>query len=91
MIPLFPLIDDRPAPLITAAYGIALIGCGGIVNYAHLPAYHRHNLSIIGCFDQDRDAAFSSATAHNIPRIYDSVDEILADSSVSIVDIAIHP
>ena len=90
MLP-FPAIDDRPTPPSTLAHGIALIGCGGIVNYAHLPAYRRHNLSIVGCFDRNRDAARQTADTHDIPRVFESVDQILADPDVSIVDIAIHP
>ena len=90
-MPSFPFIDDRPASPVSRAHGIALIGCGGIVNYAHLPAYRQHNLSIVGCYDRDRDAAIATATANQIPRIYGSVDAILADSNVVIVDIAILP
>lgn len=90
-MPLFPVIDDRPAPPITLAHGIALIGCGGIVNYAHLPVYRMHNLAIVGCFDINRDAARSTATAHGIPRVYDSIEQLLADPQVAIVDIAVHP
>jgi predicted dehydrogenase len=90
-VPPFPVIDDRPAPPVSREHGIALIGCGGIVNSAHLPAYRQHDLSIIGCYDRDRDAAIGTVTTNNIPRIYSSVDEVLADSDVSIVDIAILP
>jgi predicted dehydrogenase len=87
----FPVIDDRPAAPVTRNHGIALIGCGGIVNYGHLPAYRRHQLRLIGCYDLNRDAAVSTATTHSIERVYDSIDELLADSSISIVDIAVHP
>lgn len=90
-MPPFPVIDDHPTAPITLANGTALIGCGGIVNYAHLPAYRRHNLSIRGCFDRNPEAARATAEAHAIPRVYESVDDILADTEISIVDIAIHP
>jgi predicted dehydrogenase len=90
-MPPFPVIDDRPAPPRTRSFGIALIGCGGIVNYAHLPAYRAHNLKIVGCYDLSRDTAVSTATAQGIPRVYDSIDELLIDPEVTIVDIAIHP
>jgi predicted dehydrogenase len=91
MLARFPVIDDRPTPPRTRAYGIALIGCGGIVNYAHLPAYAQHGLKVVGCYDLNRDAALSTATAHGIPRVYESVDELLIDPDVTIVDIAVHP
>ena len=88
---LFPVIDDRPAPPVTLCHGIALIGCGGIVNAAHLPAYRQHGLRVLGVFDLSREAALSTATGYSIERVYDSIDELLSDVSVSIVDIAILP
>jgi len=32
-------------------YGIGIVGCGGIVNYAHLPAYRANGLNVVACFD----------------------------------------
>lgn len=87
----FPVIDDRPPVPRTHEYGIALIGCGGIVNHAHLPAYRQHGLALAGCYDRNREAAAATATAHNIGRVYESIDEILTDPDARIVDIAIHP
>ena len=79
-IPTLPPIHD---------YGIAIVGCGGIVNYAHLPAYRTHNLTIVGCFDRDPAVAARTAAAHHIPRVYDSLAALLADPAVTIVDIAV--
>lgn len=90
-MPPFPVPDDRPAPPRTRSYGIALIGCGGIVNYGHLPAYREHELKIAGCYDLNREAAVHTSTAHGIPRVYESIDELLIDPDVTIVDIAIRP
>ena len=87
----FPEIDDRPAGPGSPDLGIALIGCGGIVNYAHLPAYKRYNLSVRGCFDLNPETAQHTATEHELARVYLSIDQLLADPEVQIVDIAIHP
>jgi hypothetical protein len=38
-------------------YGIGIVGCGGIVNYAHLPAYKAHKLNIVACYDINADSA----------------------------------
>jgi len=70
-------------------YGIGIIGCGGIVNAAHLPAYRAAGLQIIGCFDVDRAAAEATAARFAIPRVYPSLDALLADQAVAIVDIAV--
>lgn len=84
-------LDYRPDLPPKTDYGIALIGCGGVVNYGHLPAYRRHQLRVVGCFDIDPAAAKKTAQDHDIPRVYDSPDECLDDTEVDIVDIAIQP
>jgi predicted dehydrogenase len=89
--PSFPVIDARPAPPVTTDLGIAVVGCGGIVNYAHLPAYRQHGLSIVGCFDNNPKAAIQTAGTHGIARVYESLDQVVADDNVHVVDIAIHP
>jgi predicted dehydrogenase len=70
-------------------YGIGIIGCGGIVNYAHLPAYTAHKLNVLACYDIDAEAARKTAAAHGIPRSYQELDELLADPAIEIVDIAV--
>lgn len=72
-------------------YGIGIIGCGGIVNYAHLPAYRKHGLNVRACFDRNREAAESTARAHDIPLVTSSIDELLANPEIDIVDIAVTP
>lgn len=70
-------------------YGIAIVGCGGIVNYAHLPAYRQHGLHIVGCYDINHEAARQTAQTHHIGTVYDSLDEVIADARIDIVDIAV--
>jgi predicted dehydrogenase len=70
-------------------HGIAIIGCGGIVNYAHLPAYRSHGLTIVGCFDINATAAHDTAARHGITTVYPDIATLLADPRVQIVDIAV--
>ncbi len=84
-------IDDRIALPPKHDYGIGIVGCGGIVNYAHLPAYKAQGLRVVTCYDQRREAAEKTARDHGIPRVAASLDELLADPDVEIVDIAITP
>jgi predicted dehydrogenase len=72
-------------------YGIGVIGCGGIVNYAHLPAYRKHSLRVLACFDQNPEAAAKTAREQGIPRVAATLDEMLADPEIEIVDIAVTP
>ena len=38
-------------------YGIAFVGCGGIVNYGHIPAYQASGFQMIGGYDVNSEAA----------------------------------
>src|SRR4029079_13218965 len=85
------VLDYKPKLPPKTDYGIGLIGCGGIVNYAHLPAYKAHHLNVVACFDANPEAAFKTAEKHGIPKVYTVLDELFADGDVEIVDIAVQP
>lgn len=68
---------------------IAIIGAGGIVDGAHLPAYKIAGVEVIGIYDVDQAKAKDVATRHEIPKVYASLDELLADPKSVIVDIAV--
>lgn len=68
---------------------VAIIGAGGIVDGAHLPAYALAGLTVAGITDVDLDRAQAVAERHGIPRVYASLDELLADDDVAVVDIAV--
>ena len=81
-----PLLDlDYRVRLSSGSdLGIAIVGCGGIVNYAHLPAYTAHDLNIVGCFDLNPEVAQRTAANFNIPRVYESVEEVANDADAFI-------
>lgn len=68
---------------------IAIIGAGGIVSDAHLPAYASSQLEVVGLTDLDNVRASEVASRFGIARVYSSVDELLADDRVEVVDIAV--
>jgi predicted dehydrogenase len=70
---------------------IAIVGAGEIVNVAHLPAYRSQRLEIRGIFDIDSARARAVAARHQLPHVYSSLDQVLADPAVEIVDIAVVP
>jgi predicted dehydrogenase len=72
-------------------YGIGSIGCGGIVEYAHMPAYKKAGFNTVAAYDLKREVAEKVAEQFSIPNVYDSVDELLADPAVEVVDIAVPP
>lgn len=72
-------------------YGIGIIGAGAIINAAHLPAYRKAGFCVIGITDQDTTRATETAQKFNIPKVYESVDALLRDPDVDIVDVAVPP
>jgi len=70
---------------------IAVIGAGEIVDLAHLPAYAAHGLKVAGIMDRDQERAEAVAARHGIAKVYDSVEAVARDASVTVVDIAVFP
>lgn len=68
---------------------IAIIGAGGIVDGAHLPAYAKAGLEVVGITDVDNAKAQDVAKRHGISKVYSSVEEMLAESSAQVIDIAV--
>lgn len=82
-------IDYKPRLPTRSDYGIGIIGCGGIIDYAHLPAYRTHGLNIRACYDLDPATARRLAEKHGIGKVYESLDDLLANPAIEIVDIAV--
>lgn len=68
---------------------VAIIGAGGIVDGAHLPAYAKAGVEVVGIFDTDSVKAKDVATRHKIPNVYASIDELLEKSNAKVIDIAV--
>jgi len=82
------------APSFPESYrpGVAIIGCGGIVKLAHLPAYTSYGVDVVGVYDSDAEATRGLQEQFPIvSRVFESLDELLAHPGVAIVDIATHP
>ncbi len=86
--PLFHL-DYKPKLPIKADYGIGVVGAGQIVNQAHLPAYRKAGFRVLAITDIDSAAASATAARFCIPRVCQSIDELLDISEIEIVDIAV--
>ena len=69
-------------------YGIAFIGSGSVVRKWQLPQYRANGLQVIGIWDRDPKAVTATLAEHSDLRSYPSVEALLNDSNVSVVDIA---
>lgn len=69
---------------------ICIIGAGGIVNDAHLPAYRKAGLPVEGIFDIRKEKAEAVAEQFDIPHVYDSMQDLTAGSPDDVVyDVAV--
>src|ERR1700758_4265442 len=91
MADIFPHLDYKPKLPQRMDHGIGIVGAGGIVNYAHLPAYKQVGFKVIGITDQNREKAERTAKEHSIEKVCVSVEELLRVPEVEIVDIAVYP
>src|SRR5260370_30360780 len=71
---------------------IIVIGAGGIVRAAHLPAYEKAGFPVIGLMDQQRARAAELASQRGIPRTFSSAAEAVRFSPLdAIFDVAVPP
>ena len=77
-------------PLPTNPKDIVLIGAGGIVSDAHLPAYKKSGFKVLGIFDPLKEKAEKCSNDFSISKIYSSEEEALNEKNV-VFDIAVPP
>ena len=77
-------------PLPAAAKPIVIIGAGGIVNDAHLPAYRKAAFPVAGVFDVDAARASAVAQQWAIPRIFPTLQDAAAMTDC-VFDVAAPP
>lgn len=79
-----------PAP--AAPKPISIIGAGGIVRDAHMPAYEMAGFSVASVTDTDPERADALGADYGIPNIYTDVAAAVADGGTDVVyDIATPP
>jgi predicted dehydrogenase len=71
--------------------GVAIVGCGDIVRQWHLTAYEKYGVRVVGAYDVNPEAIAIAARDHSIGVAFETLDELLADPGIEIVDIATHP
>lgn len=80
-------------PRLPSTYrpGIGIIGCGGIVRNAHLPAYKKYGLQVVGVYDISAEAMHMAQKQFGIEYVFQSLEELLACQEIEVVDIGTHP
>ncbi|MEM6884334.1 MAG: Gfo/Idh/MocA family oxidoreductase [Verrucomicrobiota bacterium] len=57
---------------------IYIIGAGGIVKDAHMPAYRQAGFEVVGITNRTRERAEKVAADFDIPNVYDTIEELIA-------------
>jgi predicted dehydrogenase len=88
-----PKLDLRhmPPPPIRRDWRIGAIGAGFIMRDVQLVAYRKLGLHVAAIASRRVDQAREVATARAIARVYDSYQELIADLSIEVLDIAVPP
>ena len=85
-------LDYRPAFPPGYRPGLGLVGCGDIARSWHLPAYAEYDVDVVGVYDPAPEA--TEGIRERFPfvrRVFSSLDELLADDDIEIVDVATRP
>ncbi|MEW5974381.1 MAG: Gfo/Idh/MocA family oxidoreductase [Acidobacteriota bacterium] len=83
-----PIGPETPMP--GAAPPIVVIGAGGIVRDAHLPAYSKAQFPVAGIFDLEVTRSRALADRFQIPKVYVSLQETVREAPPhSIFDLAV--
>lgn len=71
--------------------GIGVVGAGFIVRDCHLVSYADAGFRVVGLTSRTRATAEEVASLRGVPRVFDSVESLLDDPEVSILDVAVPP
>src|SRR3546814_14257154 len=65
-------------PMPSQPRPIMIIGTGGIVKDAHLPAYRKAGFTVAGLYDHDRARAEALASEWGIDTVFDTLEQAAA-------------
>jgi predicted dehydrogenase len=81
----------RPVRPARSDFGIGAVGAGFIMRDVQLKAYADAGYNVVAITSRTPEIAHEVAELRGIPRVYDTLEEMLADPAVEILDIAVPP
>lgn len=84
-------IDYRPAFPDSYRPKIGIIGVGQIVRNQHLRAYAKYSVPVGGVYDINPAAISAAQAEYDIGTVYPSLDALLSEPAIEVVDVATHP
>jgi predicted dehydrogenase len=70
---------------------IGVVGAGFIVRDCHLVAYERAGFPVAGIVSRTRERAEEVASLRGVPRVFDTVEAMLDDPTIAVIDVAVPP
>jgi predicted dehydrogenase len=84
-------LNHRPLLPERRDVGIGVVGAGFIVRDCHLVAYADAGFRVVGITSRSIDKAREVAELRRLPRVYESLEQLLADPAIDVIDIAVPP
>ena len=87
-------LDDRahlPSWPAHRDVGIGVVGAGFIVRDCHLVAYAEAGFPVVGITSRTEDRAREVAEARGVPHVFPSLEAMLEEPAIEIIDIAVPP
>jgi predicted dehydrogenase len=72
-------------------FRIGCLGAGFIMRDCHLVAYRQARFNPVAIASRNIEHARAAAEQHQIAKVYDCIEHLLADSSIEVLDIAVPP
>lgn len=92
MMSLHPPLDfEVPLDDDLHQFGIGLVGAGFIVRDCHIPAYLQTGFRVVGITSRTEPRAREVAAQHRLSKVYSSIDELLLDPEIQVVDLGVPP
>ena len=83
--------DHLPPMPASEDHGIGVVGAGFIVRDCHLVAYAGAGFRVVGLTSRTEATAWEVAAPRGVPRVFESVEAMLDDPGVTVVDVAVPP
>lgn len=84
-------LEHHAPPPRRKDYRIGAIGAGFIMRDCHLVAYRNAGYNVLAIASQRPERAREVARLRGIPKVYETNEELLADPTIEVVDIAVPP
>jgi len=84
-------LDHMPRLPEKKDWRVGCVGAGFIMRDIHLVAYGRAGYNAVAITSADPEQTRATAEQHGIPKVYESYQELVADESIEVLDIAVPP